>query len=47
MITIHLLLVILGLIFLAFAAFGVPAWRSVSWGWLGLLLLALAVTLVT
>jgi len=36
-----LLLTLLGLIFVAFAAFGFPAWRSVSWGWLGVLLIGI------
>lgn len=38
-----LLLTLLGLIFVAFAAFGVPAWRSVSWGWLGVLLIGIVI----
>ena len=41
MITLNLLLVILGLIFIAFAAFGLPNWRTVNWGWLGVLLIGI------
>lgn len=36
-----LLLTILGLIFIAFAAFGLPKWRSIEWGWLGVFLIGI------
>lgn len=37
-----LLLKILGLIFIGFAAFGVPSRWNVHWGWLGVLLIGIA-----
>lgn len=42
MITLNLLLVVLGLIFIAFGAFGLPSWRTISWPWLGVLLIGIA-----
>jgi len=40
---VELLLKILGIIFIGFAAFGVPSRWNVSWGWLGVLLIGLVV----
>lgn len=46
MITLNLLLILLGLIFVAFGAFGVPSRWNISWPWLGVLLLAVALLVV-
>lgn len=46
MITLNLLLIILGLIFIGLASFGLQTWRTIHFGWLGVLLLGIALLIV-